>query len=86
VPLADSGTAANKVECLRWTVALKGISVASTTVGAERKFMLIVALALLFVIPPHVDAAEKGPVLLLPIGGIDLLLAVSDWLNPPKKY
>jgi hypothetical protein len=33
-----------------------------------------------------IDAAEKGPVLLLPIGGIDLLLAVSDWLNPPKKH
>src|SRR5260370_33567890 len=25
-------------------------------------------------------------VLLLPIGGIDLLLAVSDWLNPLKKH
>jgi hypothetical protein len=33
-----------------------------------------------------IDAAEKGPVLLLPISGIDLLLAVSDWLNPPKKH
>jgi hypothetical protein len=42
-------------------------------------------------VAPHsafhgIDAAEKGPVLLLPIGGIDLLLAVSDWLNPPKKH
>lgn len=33
-----------------------------------------------------IDAVEKGPFLLLPISGIDLLLAVSDWLNPPKKH
>jgi hypothetical protein len=78
------------VECLRWTVALKGISVASTTVGAKRMFMLIVALALLFVIPPHVDAGEKpsdptksetrpGAASLPSDEQLDALLAARNW-------